>query len=69
MKNIPLGGTMQFQIRAEIFNVFNTVNYGNPNGAVRRRDVRPHQLRARHAAGAAGRKAHVLMPIHHRSAA
>ena len=30
MKNIPLGGTAQFQIRAEIFNAFNTVNYGNP---------------------------------------
>ena len=30
MKNVPLGGTAQFQIRAEIFNVFNTVNYGNP---------------------------------------
>ena len=23
---------MQFQIRAEIFNAFNTVNYGNPGG-------------------------------------
>ena len=32
MKNVPLGGTMQFQIRAEIFNAFNTVNYGNPGG-------------------------------------
>src|SRR5580765_1877092 len=32
MKNIPLGGTMQFQVRAEIFNAFNTVNYGNPIG-------------------------------------
>jgi hypothetical protein len=32
MKNIPLGGTMQFQIRAEIFNAFNTVNYNNPGG-------------------------------------
>ena len=30
MKNVPLGGTAQFQIRAEIFNAFNTVNYGNP---------------------------------------
>ena len=46
MKNIPLGGHAQFQIRAEIFNVFNTVNYGNPNGDVRLGDVRPHQLRA-----------------------
>jgi hypothetical protein len=32
MKNIPIRGTVQVQIRAEIFNVFNTVNYGNPNG-------------------------------------
>jgi hypothetical protein len=30
-KNIPVGGHMRFQIRAEIFNAFNTVNYGNPN--------------------------------------
>jgi len=32
MKNVPLAGHVQFQIRAEIFNAFNTVNYGNPNG-------------------------------------
>ena len=32
MKNFPLGGGRQFQFRAEIFNAFNTVNYGNPNG-------------------------------------
>ena len=32
MKNIPVGGHVQFQIRAEIFNAFNTVNYNNPNG-------------------------------------
>jgi hypothetical protein len=32
MKNVPLGGTAQLQIRAEIFNAFNTVNYNNPNG-------------------------------------
>jgi hypothetical protein len=31
MKNFPLGGSAQFQFRAELFNVFNTVNYGNPN--------------------------------------
>ena len=31
MKNVPLGGGAPFQFRAEIFNVFNTVNYGNPN--------------------------------------
>jgi hypothetical protein len=34
MKNFPLGGTAQFQFRAEIFNAFNTVNYGNPNGVL-----------------------------------
>ena len=27
MKNVPLGGNVQFQVRAEIFNAFNTVNY------------------------------------------
>ena len=32
MKNVPLGGNVQFQIRAEIFNAFNTVNYTIPNG-------------------------------------
>jgi len=30
MKNIPVGGTAQLQVRAEIFNAFNTVNYNNP---------------------------------------
>jgi hypothetical protein len=34
MKNFPLGGDAQFQFRAEIFNTFNTVNYGNPNGVL-----------------------------------
>jgi hypothetical protein len=33
MKNIALGSPVRLQIRAEIFNIFNTVNYGNP-GAV-----------------------------------
>jgi hypothetical protein len=32
MKNFPIGGGAQFQFRAEIFNAFNNVNYGNPNG-------------------------------------
>ena len=31
VKNIPIGGTVRLQIRAEIFNAFNNVNYGNPN--------------------------------------
>ncbi len=30
MKNIPIARTVQFQIRAEIFNAFNDVNFGNP---------------------------------------
>ena len=30
-KTFPLGGQTRLQIRAEMFNVFNNVNYGNPN--------------------------------------
>jgi hypothetical protein len=33
MKNIPFRGDVRLQLRAEIFNVFNRANYGNP-GAV-----------------------------------
>jgi hypothetical protein len=33
MKNVPLGSSVKFQIRAEIFNVFNNVNYGNPGSS------------------------------------
>jgi Carboxypeptidase regulatory-like domain len=33
MKNIPLGGARRFQIRAEIFNFFGQVNYGNPGSS------------------------------------
>ncbi|MEP6916463.1 MAG: hypothetical protein ABJC89_12490, partial [Acidobacteriota bacterium] len=33
MKNIPVGNGAQFQFRAELFNIFNTVNYGNPNSS------------------------------------
>ncbi len=33
VKNVPFGDNVKFQIRAEIFNVFNTVNYGNPNAS------------------------------------
>jgi len=32
VKNIPVGQTVRLQIRAEIFNAFNNVNYGQPNG-------------------------------------
>jgi hypothetical protein len=32
-KNFPLGARARFQIRADIFNAFNRVNFGNPNGA------------------------------------
>ena len=31
VKNFPVGGNARFQFRAEIFNAFNNVNYGNPN--------------------------------------
>jgi hypothetical protein len=30
---VPLGSTVKFQIRAEIYNLFNNVNYGNPNAS------------------------------------
>jgi len=31
MKNVFVGGRARVQLRAEIFNLFNTVNWGNPN--------------------------------------
>jgi len=31
MKNVPIGGGARFQFRAECYNLFNNVNYGNPN--------------------------------------
>ncbi len=31
-KTVPLGGDVRLQLRAEIFNAFNNVNFGNPNG-------------------------------------
>jgi len=31
-KTVQLGGTARVQLRAEIFNLFNNVNFGNPNG-------------------------------------
>src|SRR5262249_42520953 len=31
MKTVPVARTLQFQIRVEVFNVFNHVNYNNPN--------------------------------------
>ena len=31
-KTVALGGTARLQLRAEIFNAFNNVNFGNPNG-------------------------------------
>ena len=60
MKNLPIGGGMRFQIRAEIFNVFNTVNYGNPERIARRRGVRADYDRRGDAPGAARRKAALL---------
>lgn len=34
MKNIPLQGSARLQVRLEMFNVFNRVNYGNPNASL-----------------------------------
>jgi hypothetical protein len=31
-KNFPIGGRTRFQLRADIFNAFNRVNFANPNG-------------------------------------
>ena len=31
MKSIPFGGRRACQLRAEVFNLFNQVNFGNPN--------------------------------------
>jgi hypothetical protein len=31
-KNIPVGQNMRLQVRVEMFNAFNNVNYGQPNG-------------------------------------
>ena len=33
MKNIPVGAEVRFQVRVEVFNIFNQVNYGNPNAS------------------------------------
>ena len=33
MKNVPVGAEVRLQVRIEIFNVFNQVNYNNPNAA------------------------------------
>ena len=30
MKNVHIGRGARFQFRAEFFNIFNNVNYGNP---------------------------------------
>ena len=34
MKNVVVGGGATFQIRVEMFNIFNTVNWGNPNATI-----------------------------------
>jgi len=31
MKTVPVGGQMRMQVRVEIFNIFNQINYNNPN--------------------------------------
>ena len=33
LKNVPMSGSVRLQLRAEIFNVFNTVNFGNPGSS------------------------------------
>jgi hypothetical protein len=33
MKTLPVGGEMRLQVRVEMFNIFNQVNYGNPNAS------------------------------------
>ena len=33
MKTIPVGGEVRFQVRVEVYNIFNQVNYGNPNAS------------------------------------
>jgi hypothetical protein len=33
-KRLPLGGTSNVELRAEVFNLFNTVNYANPVGTL-----------------------------------
>jgi hypothetical protein len=30
---VPVGGTARLQVRVEIYNIFNQVNYGNPNAS------------------------------------
>ena len=63
MKNLPIGGGARFQFRTECYNIFNNVNYGNPDYDL----CRPPQLLGRitsagtHAAGAARRKDALLM--------
>ena len=34
MRRVPVGGRQAIEVRAEIFNLFNTVNLGAPNGVV-----------------------------------
>jgi hypothetical protein len=33
MKNFPIGARMRVQVRAEVYNLFNTVNFNNPNAS------------------------------------
>ena len=61
MKNVPLGGGATFQIRVEMFNVFNTVNWGNPNAVFDNGDLRPDHLRRHDAPGADWREGVVLI--------
>ena len=33
LKNVDVGGSARLQVRVEMFNIFNNVNYGNPNSS------------------------------------
>ena len=60
MKNVPVGGTARLQVRVEIFNIFNQVNYGNPNASFGSAAFGTHHVRRFDASVPTGRKAAVL---------
>ena len=58
-KTFPLGGQTRLQIRAEMFNVFNNVNYGNPNATFGSASFGRISSVRQHAPDSAGREAAV----------